>query len=233
MRKFLYTLLFLTVSVTSFADTEKFEGFTIEFSGGYQNTESSGGTPKVDGVRFPNIKNFGFDDEDIIYEIGGSYNFATSDKFLLGLGFDYIVNDIKIGRSTIIATIPGGVLANWNEHKLKDVQSIYIKPQLVINENQLIYGKLGYVNADLSIVKGGAEYVSSSDKTINGYIIGAGYKMILNQSVFGFAEVNYTDFDKDFTKFNGQPCCEGPAFTHSDPVNISSYAIKFGLGYQF
>jgi|TARA_B110000240_G_C13340804_1_gene385416 outer membrane immunogenic protein len=229
MRKFLFVLFFGIVSTTSFAETEKFEGFTVEFSGGYQNTDSSGGnSPIVNGALYPDIILSGFDDKDSIYEVGGSYNFAISEKFLLGVGFDYSINDIKTGRSTIY----GGAYADWNEHELKDVQSIYIKPQLVINENTLIYGKLGYVNADLSITKGGEEYVSSSDKSMNGYILGAGYKMILNQSVFGFVEVNYTKFDKEYTTMNGIDI-GGNDFTQRDPVDMTSYAIKFGLGYQF
>ena len=229
MRKFLFVLFFGVISTTSFAETEKFEGFTIELSGGYQNTDSSGGnSPIVDGVLNTDITVSGFDDKDSIYEVSGSYNFAINEKFLLGVGFDYSINDIKTGRSTAFM----GEYTDWNEHELKDVYSIYIKPQLVINENTLIYGKLGYVNADLSIIKGGAEYESSSDKSMNGYILGAGYKMILNQSVFGFVEVNYTKFDKGYTTINGTDFREND-FTQRDLVDMTSYAIKFGLGYQF
>ena len=233
MKKFLFVLFFGVISTTSFAEIEKFEGFTMELSGGYQNTDSSGNNLAiVDGVLSKVLFVSGFDDKDSIYEVGGSYNFAISEKFLLGVGFDYSINDIKTGRSTAYANVVGGVYAAWNEHELKDVYSIYIKPQLVINENALIYGKLGYVNADLSITKGAREYVSSSDKSMNGYILSAGYKTILNQSVFGFVEVNYTKFDKEYTTINGIDFGEND-FTHSDLVDMASYAVKFGLGYQF
>ena len=88
-----------------------------------------------------------FSDSDSTYGVGGSYNFSVSEKLLLGVGFDYNINDIKIG----VSKATGGMTIDWNEYELKDVYSIYIKPQLVIDENELIYAKLGYMSADLSI----------------------------------------------------------------------------------
>jgi hypothetical protein len=77
--------------------SEKFKGFALEFSGGYQDTDSNGdSSPKVNGVSQTSVTTSGFDDSDSIYGIGGSYNFAISKKYLLGIGFDYNLNDIDI-----------------------------------------------------------------------------------------------------------------------------------------
>ena len=208
--------------------SDGFKGFALEFSGGYQDTDSNGdSSPAVDGVSQTIVTTSGFDDSDSIYGIGGSYNFAISEKYLLGIGFDYNLNDIDIGKSK--AT--GGITIDWNEYELKDLFSVYIKPQLVIDEDKLIYAKLGYVSADLSIMSGDSEYVSSSNESMHGYTVGAGYKQAFSQSFFGFFEVNYTQFTEEsalanYTNFGGD-------YVQSSDLDIDLYAVKVGIGYQF
>ena len=208
--------------------SDGFKGFALEFSGGYQDTDSNGdSSPVVNGVPQTGVTTSGFDDSDSIYGIGGSYNFAISEKYLLGIGFDYNLNDIDIGKSK--AT--GGITIDWNEYELKDLFSVYIKPQLVIDEDKLIYAKLGYVSADLSIMSGDSEYVSSSNESMHGYTVGAGYKQAFSQSFFGFFEVNYTQFAEESALANYTNV--GGDYAQSSDVDIDFYAVKAGIGYQF
>jgi len=210
--------------------SDGFKGFALEFSGGYQDTDSNGdSSPVVNGVPQTGVTTSGFDDSDSIYGIGGSYNFAISEKYLLGIGFDYNLNDIDIGKSK--AT--GGITIDWNEYELKDLFSVYIKPQLVIDEDKLIYAKLGYVSADLSIMSGDSEYVSSSNESMHGYTVGAGYKQAFSQSFFGFFEVNYTQFAEESALANYANSCGCYDYAQSSDVDIDFYAVKAGIGYQF
>lgn len=212
--------------------SDNFKGFALEVSGGYQNTDSNGdSSPKSDGVSIPRMTTSGFDDSDSIYAIGGSYNFSIDEKYLLGIGFDYNLNDIDVGTSKLTNHGPGGITIDWNEYELKDLFSVYIKPQLVIDEDKLIYAKLGYVSADLSIISGDSEYVSSSNESMHGYTVGAGYKQAFSQSFFGFFEVNYTQFAEGSALANYKGL--GPDYTVSSDVDIDFYAAKVGIGYQF
>ena len=218
--------------------SDNFKGFALEVSGGYQNTDSNGdSSPKIDGVSQTGIASStglttsGFDDSDSIYAIGGSYNFSIDEKYLLGIGFDYNLNDIDVGKSKATAHVAGGLTIDWNEYELKDLFSVYIKPQLVIDEDKLIYAKLGYVSADLSIMSGDSEYVSSSNESMHGYTVGAGYKQAFSQSFFGFFEVNYTQFAEGSALANYKGL--GPDYTVSSDVDIDFYAAKVGIGYQF
>ena len=212
--------------------SDNFKGFALEVSGGYQNTDSNGdSSPKVDGVSQTAITTSGFDDSDSIYAIGGSYNFSIDEKYLLGIGFDYNLNDIDVGTSKVTNHGAGGITADWNEYELKDLFSVYIKPQLVIDEDKLIYAKLGYVSADLSIISGDSEYVSSSNESMHGYTVGAGYKQAFSQSFFGFFEVNYTQLAEDSALANYTNI--GGDYTYSSDVDIDFYAAKVGIGYQF
>jgi len=212
--------------------SDGFKGFALEFSGGYQDTDSNGdSSPAVDGVSQTIVTTSGFDDSDSIYGIGGSYNFAISEKYLLGIGFDYNLNDIDIGKSKTTAHVEGGLTIDWNEYELKDLFSVYIKPQLVIDEDKLIYAKLGYVSADLSIMSGDSEYVSSSNESMHGYTVGAGYKQSFSQSFFGFFEVNYTQFAEESALANYTNI--GGDYVQSSDVDIDFYAVKAGIGYQF
>ena len=210
--------------------SDGFKGFALEFSGGYQDTDSNGdSSPVVNGVPQTGVTTSGFDDSDSIYGIGGSYNFAISEKYLLGIGFDYNLNDIDIGKSKTT----GGITIDWNEYELKDLFSVYIKPQLVIDEDKLIYAKLGYVSADLSIMSGDSEYVSSSNESMHGYTVGAGYKQAFSQSFFGFFEVNYTQFAEESALANYANACGCYDYAQSSDVDIDFYAVKAGIGYQF
>ena len=214
--------------------SDNFKGFALEVSGGYQNTDSNGdSSPKSDGVTIPRMTTSGFDDSDSIYAIGGSYNFSIDEKYLLGIGFDYNLNDIDVGTSKVTNHGAGGITADWNEYELKDLFSVYIKPQLVIDEDKLIYAKLGYVSADLSINKANSEYVSSSNESMHGYTVGAGYKQAFSQSFFGFFEVNYTQFAEESALANYANSCGCYDYTYSSDVDIDFYAAKVGIGYQF
>ena len=214
--------------------SDNFKGFALEVSGGYQNTDSNGdSSPKSDGVSQTAITTSGFDDSDSIYAIGGSYNFSIDEKYLLGIGFDYNLNDIDVGTSKLTNHGPGGITIDWNEYELKDLFSVYIKPQLVIDEDKLIYAKLGYVSADLSINKANSEYVSSSNESMHGYTVGAGYKQAFSQSFFGFFEVNYTQFAEESALANYANSCGCYDYTYSSDVDIDFYAAKVGIGYQF
>jgi outer membrane immunogenic protein len=214
--------------------SDNFKGFALEVSGGYQNTDSNGdSSPKSDGVSQTAITTSGFDDSDSIYAIGGSYNFSIDEKYLLGIGFDYNLNDIDVGTSKVTNHGAGGITADWNEYELKDLFSVYIKPQLVIDEDKLIYAKLGYVSADLSINKANSEYVSSSNESMHGYTVGAGYKQAFSQSFFGFFEVNYTQFAEESALANYANSCGCYDYTYSSDVDIDFYAAKVGIGYQF
>jgi len=208
--------------------SDGFKGFALEFSGGYQDTDSNGDSSPKNGV---GMTTSGFDDSDSIYGIGGSYNFAISEKYLLGIGFDYNLNDIDVGTSKLTNHNPGGTTIDWNEYELKDLFSVYIKPQLVIDEDKLIYAKLGYVSADLSIMSGDSEYVSSSNESMHGYTVGAGYKQSFSQSFFGFFEVNYTQFAEESALANYTNI--GGDYVLSSDVDIDFYAVKAGIGYQF
>lgn len=214
--------------------SDNFKGFALEVSGGYQNTDSNGdSSPKSDGVSQTAITTSGFDDSDSIYAIGGSYNFSIDEKYLLGIGFDYNLNDIDVGTSKLTNHNPGGITTDWNEYELKDLFSVYIKPQLVIDEDKLIYAKLGYVSADLSINKANSEYVSSSNESMHGYTVGAGYKQAFSQSFFGFFEVNYTQFAEESALANYANSCGCYDYNLSSDVDIDFYAAKVGIGYQF
>ena len=214
--------------------SDNFKGFALEVSGGYQNTDSNGdSSPKSNGVSQTAITTSGFDDSDSIYAIGGSYNFSIDEKYLLGIGFDYNLNDIDVGTSKLTNHGPGGITIDWNEYELKDLFSVYIKPQLVIDEDKLIYAKLGYVSADLSINKANYEYVSSSNESMHGYTVGAGYKQVFSQSLFGFFEVNYTQFAEGSALANYANSCGCYDYNLSSDVDIDFYAAKVGIGYQF
>ncbi len=237
--KFRYALLMLPICLANvaYAEANNFEGFALELSGGYQKTDNA-----VDGLLLENnVVNTNnvthpFDESDITYAAGISYNFAISKNYLLGVGFDYNLNDIEIGTSR--NTRIGYYSYDFYKFELKDFYSIYIKPQLVIDDDKVVYAKLGYVGADLSYAPVGSkvdtEFDSASDKSLNGYTIGVGYKQLITPSLFGFFEASYTDLGKETALSNHLNASNANTpYTMSQEIDTDFYAVKVGVGYQF
>ncbi len=79
----------------------------------------------------------------------------------------------------------------------------------------MVYGKVGY--ASLTTTKA----VNNFD--LNGYVLGAGYKLFLNNSQYVFAEYNHTRM----------PNTKVTVGTYSFDARSVGHELLFGLGLQF
>ena len=71
---------------------------------------------------------------------------------------------------------------------------------------------------------------ASNKVNVNGYLIGLGYKPILSNGFFGFAEANYYAYSKaNMASIN----TDGAGGTVSSNPSQKAHAFLLGLGYQF
>ena len=175
--------------------------------------------------------------------IGLGYNFSVSPKWLLGLGADY--SAISQQTSTYSSYSPTGgvnnVPATINGFQLQTLNrvNIFVAPGYVIDKDKLVYLKAGYSSASLketyptTITKSTGTtaltaWSTSPSATINGYVLGFGYKQMIANGFYGFAEANYMSYGKpSFSSVNGL------TYTVTNSPSLSTYQALVGVGYKF
>ena len=214
--------------------SDNFKGFAFEVFAGTQNTKSeSDKNLQLSGVPEPRFNMLSTDDTDGVYGFGLSYNFPINDRFLVGLGFDYHLDDVEMGNSNLLDVI-STANGNWNTYELEDMYSIYLKPQYAISEDKLTYIKIAYIASDISTTNQDEEFVSISDEDMNGFSAGIGYKQLFGKSFYAYAEANYIKFEDeslsgnfiDFEKANAP-------YTIDHDIDADALNFKIGIGYQF
>ncbi len=209
--------------------SDSFGGFAFEVFAGTQNTKSdSDKSTTVDGIVTVN-KLLSTEDTDGVYGFGLSYNFPVNDRFLVGLGFDYYLDDIEMGTEIVTNTEAGDI--DWSTYELEDMYSLYLKPQYVISQNKLAYIKLAYVAADLAPTNQDEDFVSMSDEDMHGFSAGIGYKQLFGKSFYAYAEANYIKFEDENVTGNFADN-EGPYVVRKE-VDADAFNFKVGIGYQF
>jgi hypothetical protein len=235
-----------------------FEGFYGQIGTGYESNTATGlNSPITFGVQGVSV-NFGntsasnqtFGGMPLVAGIG--YNFSVAPKWLLGIGFDYSFlsqESSSFGYSGNIDDIANATL-NGAKIKASNRMNIFITPGYEIDKDKLIYLKAGYssvkvdATAPTSITRnGGTDSItnalggnfSNSSKTLNGYVVGLGYKQIINKGLYAFGEANYMSYSKaNFTStLNGVENGVPYSISTNSNSGLNSYQLLVGVGYRF
>lgn len=224
-------LLFIVLPVSFYAnsDVKNFEGLSIELGAGYQKTDFDGGNGvEIDGVANADMYTSSENESDDFYTIGATYSHAINQKSLIGFGFDYSPTDLDIGTPTLYSQGSAKIAS----FELKDMFTAFLKPQFMISDNQLVYAKLGYINArlDNSDSINVRSFVSSKKSNLDGYTAGIGYRHNFENKIYGFVEANYINFNDDKGGIYYDP--SDPYLMNVD-AKLDAYNLKLGVGYQF
>jgi len=200
------------------AQAKNFEGFFAEAGLGYGNfsADFSGGrvatfpyTVSADTVK------------SIIGVIGGGYNFALTNEFVLGVGGSYSPSRSASAPSTITSPIVGG--STTGAGAVQNIYSLYVSPGYAISQDSLVYGKVGYTGAT-AVFSG-----SYPNVNLNGYVLGLGFKKTFDKNLYGFVEGKYASFgSKDL-----DPNAFSPAVTNTGSISAKGMDILIGVGYKF
>tara|TARA_B110000503_G_C7091025_1_gene389434 strand:- start:275 stop:1039 length:765 start_codon:yes stop_codon:yes gene_type:complete len=231
-----------------------FQGFYGQLSTGYENNTASGLSSPLTGsfgLQTETLGNFSASNQSfggvpLIAGIG--YNFALSPKWLIGIGVDYslLTQESSSYNYKLSALDPDndGLSANGAKIKASNRLNIFITPSYAISEDKLVYFKAGYssIQADhtapsslsdgvntLSLV--GTGLTSNQSKTLNGYILGLGYKQIIKGGFYAFAEANYMNYGSQDFGYTRQ--FEGGTLKTSSSSSLDSYQVLVGVGYKF
>ena len=252
-----YYVLARAIALTSPAYAQSaFSGFYGQVTTGYEDNQMSSasvtGTSSLGSAytlngSFPS-QNFG--GAPLI--LGAGYYWQANESWLLGLGVDYSAlsqTSSTFSKTNTGASIPAGDgnTSSGASYKLSNRFNIFLSPAYVIDKEKLVYLKAGYSQVDATFnsptsftrtVKGvtttGAANGDSYSKNQNGYLLGLGYKQIIQGGLYGVLEANYMSYSNlTFTNNNGAPSADTRTKWNKTNPSLSSYQLLVGLGYAF
>jgi len=229
IRSFVYSLILCGISSTALAQNSKFSGPYAQFGIGYQtaspsfsNTSlSAAGQTLTPTISVSNASGF-------TGTVAAGYNFFSGTPLLLGLGIEY--TPFPTSNATASASYSGsvGTYQNSASVRVNNSLNIFIAPGLALDQNKLLYGKVGYTGSSANGV--------NTDFYMGGTSLGFGYKQIISAGFYGFAEYNYVNYGSLNRSLSGNlktPANISVPATLNSTVTATSTTLLFGLGYQF
>jgi outer membrane immunogenic protein len=242
MKKLLFGSAMILLATSAMAQSA-FHGFYGQIATGYEGNQASNlnstlehTDPSFQGfITTGSNQNFG----GIPLVVGLGYNFSVTPIWLLGIGVDYSALNQKsstFSQQYLTALFSGNQLTVSNRF------NVFLAPGYVIDKDKLVYVKAGYSSVSLKesfpnlYTSGGSGPLpyASQTQTLSGYIIGLGYKQMIKDGFYGFAEANYMAYSqKTFSSYyDGFNFGPNPSYLSNSP-NLSSYQALVGVGYKF
>ena len=156
--------------------------------------------------------------------IGLGYNFSVAPNLVLGVGVDYEPLEMKSGQNALTNNKSTGINTTT---QAANRYNIFVTPGYQFGAAKLGYIKLGYSSEQLKaqIPSSAATSNQSFSGTSNatGYIVGLGYKQLIDKNIYVFGEANYMTYSNTAIS------------TGSTTVNTtpSAYQALVGVGYKF
>ena len=244
-----------TLVASSAMAQSAFQGFYGQLSTGYENNSASGlsspltllygGQSLTAGsVSAPNQS---FGGAPLIAGLG--YNFSVAPKWLIGVGADYSFlsqQSASYNYSLSGSGLSEGISLSGAKIKVSNRLNIFVATGYEIDKDKLVYLKAGFssvkgaVSAPTNASTGGQTIAisesgfspSGQSKTLNGYILGVGYKQIISGGFYAFAEGNYMNYGKqNFGKTTPGPY--DSTLTTNTSSGLNTYQLLVGVGYRF
>jgi len=225
------TASLIGMSATAVNAQSKFEGFYGQVGVGFSSV-----TPSLSGVSLtpppgnsPSSYGLGSSIDStssFAGAIGFGYTFAVAPKFTIGLGADYLPFNGQSGNFTTTnsSLSPSSMPSTF---KQEQTMNLYIAPGLEISPESMLYAKLGYSASNFTYGNGGSQ-------NLNGYLVGLGYKQIIEGGFYGFVEANYTSYGEANVGANG-PWNSGVRGTYAinGKLSANTFTGLVGVGYKF
>ena len=233
MKKFISSCLILILPSLAIAQSNNWQGFYGQVGVGYEsiNTNSKNTSFTPSGSNPSPLNNSMSSINGFTGTISAGYNQALNQKWLLGFGVDY--SPLQSSSASYTLTDPSGQSApiSSNYKKSSGSYALYISPSYVFDKDKLAYAKLGYAAAQLN----------NSYTKVNhtGYLLGLGYKQLIQGGLYAFGEANYSAYGDGSTSYTSETTTtiSGTPIripgTFSSTTNFTTYNFLVGIGYKF
>jgi outer membrane immunogenic protein len=261
-------VVFLSFIPTLVMAQSAFSGFYGQVSTGYESNQLGGvsgvgtNTPNQgsDTIRSAPSQTFG----GAPLVLGVGYYWQANDKWLIGVGADYsVLSQTSSPLSISVTNAPGnnGITSgqtstsNGASLQLANRFNLFLTPAYVIDKDKLVYIKAGYsqvtaqYNRGTSLTTTGiglsttvASTGGNQSSNQGGYLIGLGYKQIINAGLYAFVEGNYMGYSAPSYSYSSTADSFNRSVSASSSVtrtvitnfaSLNSYQMLIGLGYAF
>lgn len=217
------------LSSTALAQKSNFMGPYGQVGVGYQTTNPSFSNTSLSALGqtlSPNVSVSNSSGYTGVFS--GGYNFSIASPLLLGLGFDF--SPFSTPSATASASYSGSIGSYQNSASvyIKNTLNLFIAPGIALDQNKLLYGKIGYTGASANGV--------DTDFYMGGTSYGFGYKQMMGSGLYGFAEYNYVNYGSLSRSLSGNlqtPAGIRVPATLTSTVTANSSNLLLGLGYRF
>lgn len=224
--------------------TQAFTGFYGQFSTGYESNSFTNTTTRYTNVSPPEVFSSGTNvasnqtASGMPLIVGLGYSVAVSEQWLLGVGVDYSF----LSQTTDQFTARNPVFKNstpamGQRIKASDRVNLFLTAGYAATPSDLVYAKLGYSNQQLQFSRPAQDsttgYALSGNQS--GYVVGLGYRKIIQGGLYVYAEANYMQYAK--ASLNGSTRTQSGGDTVITNINqspsSSAVTALIGLGYRF
>jgi hypothetical protein len=190
-----------------------FEGFYGQVGVGYESisTNATAGRSR-DGVAYTTSYS---DANSLNASVGIGNYFSITPTFLLGIGAEY---SPLAGSKANNTTNAAGDISTGKSWK-KDSYSVFLSPAYAIDKSSLAYAKLGYTGLT---IKDQPTSGASTNTNYKGYMLGLGYRQVVQGGLYGFIETNYAQY--------GSKTDSDGATGSTKPKSMN---VMLGVGYKF
>lgn len=213
---------------------QTFEGFYTQIGIGHQNSKATGSNST--SVFSDNTTIFPLEVSSgaisgLTQNIGLGYTKKINNKFYLGVGADFNPFKSQSANFEFFNQTLGRVN---NSYKKTDTFNLFITPSFSFNAHNLAYFKLGYSSTKLQLKAGGNSISPGQidNISLNGYVIGLGYKQFLEQNIYAFTEANFNSYKPAHTISNGTNS-SNVTNTTTGKTSMKSHSLIIGIGYKF
>lgn len=221
-----------TVVASSAMAQSAFEGFYGQLGVGYENNSLSSRNLNVTArpgapdsgtggnVSAPNSSGGGFSGA-----IGLGYNISVAPSFLVGIGADYAPTSVTTSTQPSISCSD---CTATNNYKVSNRYNIFIAPGYELDKNKLVYVKGGFSSESVKWQsQAGFSSATTISKNANGYVLGLGYKQLIDKNIYVFGEGNYYSYSSN--SLSGTYGSQ----TVTQTQTPSAYQFLVGAGYKF
>jgi hypothetical protein len=147
------------------------------------------------------------------------YNWNVGSDYLVGIGMAYS----PLGNKTPILNVKvSGTPKSISGTKQLYNTGFFVMPGIKMSADDLLYARLGF---QILVPD------STGVENYNGYLVGVGYKKIINNKLYAFGELAYASYDSQ--TLSGVVTVGANSLRYSVTSSPAATRAVLGLGYQF
>jgi len=240
----LVSLVATTSAAASESKANPFQGFYGQISTGYESNSFSNTSTRYTNISPPEYASNGINTSTnqtasgVPLILGLGYNFALTEKWLLGIGADYsFLSQSTGGFSAKNPAFAQSRPALGQKIQASNRINMFLTAGYALTQRDLIYAKAGYSNQQLQFTRPAQDSMTSysSRASQGGYVLGLGYQRTIKGGLYVYAEANYMKYSS--TSLSGSVVTrsdEDTLITRLDQSpSASAVTALVGLGYRF